>query len=74
MLLHPPGDRFFGGECSLIVERVPAGMRRARLEGQRIGCAPPVLDDVAYRLSIVARQLRPARRSEPTRPPVPITG
>jgi DNA invertase Pin-like site-specific DNA recombinase len=34
-------------ERSLIVERVRAGMRRARLEGQRIGRAPLVLDDVA---------------------------
>jgi DNA invertase Pin-like site-specific DNA recombinase len=31
-------------ERSLIVERVRAGMRRARLEGQRIGRAPLVLD------------------------------
>ena len=34
-------------ERSLIIERVRAGMRRARLEGQRIGRAPLVLDDVA---------------------------
>jgi len=34
-------------ERSLIVERVRAGMRRARLEGQRIGRAPLVLDNVA---------------------------
>jgi DNA invertase Pin-like site-specific DNA recombinase len=34
-------------ERSLIVERVRAGMRRARLEGQRIGRAPLVLDSVA---------------------------
>jgi DNA invertase Pin-like site-specific DNA recombinase len=34
-------------ERSLIVERVRAGMRRARLEGQRIGRAPLVLDDEA---------------------------
>src|SRR4029077_20185483 len=34
-------------ERSLIVERVRAGMRRARLEGQRIGRAPPQLDNLA---------------------------
>jgi DNA invertase Pin-like site-specific DNA recombinase len=34
-------------ERSLIVERVRAGMRRARLEGQRIGRAPLVLDSLA---------------------------
>ena len=34
-------------ERSLIVERVRAGMRRASLEGQRIGRAPLVLDNVA---------------------------
>ena len=34
-------------ERSLIVERVRAGMRRARLEGQRIGRAPLVLDNLA---------------------------
>jgi DNA invertase Pin-like site-specific DNA recombinase len=34
-------------ERSLIVERVRAGMRRARLDGQRIGRAPLVLDSVA---------------------------
>jgi len=34
-------------ERSLIVERVRAGMRRARLEGQRIGRAPLVLDNFA---------------------------
>ena len=34
-------------ERSLIVERVRAGMRRARLEGQRIGRAPLVLDNAA---------------------------
>jgi DNA invertase Pin-like site-specific DNA recombinase len=34
-------------ERSLIVERVRAGMRRARLEGQRIGRTPLVLDSVA---------------------------
>jgi DNA invertase Pin-like site-specific DNA recombinase len=34
-------------ERSLIVERVRAGMRRARLEGQRIGRAPLVLDSTA---------------------------
>ena len=34
-------------ERSLIVERVRAGMRRARLEGQHIGRAPLVLDNVA---------------------------
>ena len=34
-------------ERNLIVERVRAGMRRARLEGQRIGRAPLVLDNVA---------------------------
>jgi DNA invertase Pin-like site-specific DNA recombinase len=34
-------------ERSLIVERVRAGMRRARLEGQRIGRTPLVLDDAA---------------------------
>ena len=36
-------------ERSLIVERVRAGMRRARLEGQRIGRAPLVLDDLAIK-------------------------
>jgi len=34
-------------ERSLIVERVRAGMRRARLEGQRIGRTPLVLDNYA---------------------------
>jgi len=34
-------------ERSLIVERVRAGMRRARLEGQRIGRAPLLLDSFA---------------------------
>ena len=34
-------------ERSLIVERVRAGMRRARLEGQRIGRQPLVLDSAA---------------------------
>jgi DNA invertase Pin-like site-specific DNA recombinase len=34
-------------ERSLIVERVRAGMRRARLEGQQIGRAPLVLDSTA---------------------------
>jgi DNA invertase Pin-like site-specific DNA recombinase len=34
-------------ERSLIVERVRAGMRRARLDGQRIGRAPLVLDSTA---------------------------
>jgi DNA invertase Pin-like site-specific DNA recombinase len=34
-------------ERSLIVERVRAGMRRARLEGQRIGRAPLILDSLA---------------------------
>ena len=34
-------------ERSLIVERVRAGMRRARLEGQSIGRAPLVLDNLA---------------------------
>ena len=34
-------------ERSLIVERVLAGMRRARLEGQHIGRNPLVLDDAA---------------------------
>ena len=34
-------------ERSLIVERVRAGMRRARLEGQHIGRTPLVLDTVA---------------------------
>ena len=34
-------------ERSLIVERVRAGMRRARLEGQRIGRAPLELDHAA---------------------------
>ena len=34
-------------ERSLIVERVRAGMRRARLDGQRIGRAPLVLDSAA---------------------------
>jgi DNA invertase Pin-like site-specific DNA recombinase len=36
-------------ERSLIVERVRAGMRRARLDGQRIGRAPLVLDSLAIR-------------------------
>lgn len=34
-------------ERSLIVERVRAGMRRARLEGRHIGRNPLVLDDIA---------------------------
>ena len=34
-------------ERSLIVERVRAGMRRARLEGQRIGRTPLILDNAA---------------------------
>jgi DNA invertase Pin-like site-specific DNA recombinase len=34
-------------ERSLIVERVRAGMRRARLEGQRIGRTPLILDSLA---------------------------
>ena len=34
-------------ERNLIVERVRAGMRRARLDGQRIGRAPLVLDNAA---------------------------
>ena len=34
-------------ERNLIIERVRAGMRRARLEGQRIGRVPLVLDNVA---------------------------
>ena len=34
-------------ERNLIIERVRAGMRRARLEGQRIGRAPLVLDNLA---------------------------
>ena len=34
-------------ERSLIVERVRAGMRRARLEGQHIGRTPLVLDTIA---------------------------
>ena len=34
-------------ERNLIVERVRAGMRRARLEGTRIGRAPLVLDNLA---------------------------
>ena len=34
-------------ERSLIIERVRAGMRRARLEGQRIGRTPLVLDSAA---------------------------
>ena len=34
-------------ERSLIVERVRAGLRRARLDGQRIGRAPLVLDTAA---------------------------
>ena len=34
-------------EHNLIIERVRAGMRRARLEGQRIGRAPLVLDNLA---------------------------
>ena len=36
-------------ERSLIVERVRAGMRRARLEGARIGRAPLTLDHAAIR-------------------------
>jgi DNA invertase Pin-like site-specific DNA recombinase len=36
-------------ERNLIVERVRAGMRRARLDGQRIGRAPLVLDNAAIR-------------------------
>jgi DNA invertase Pin-like site-specific DNA recombinase len=36
-------------ERSLIVERVRAGLRRARLDGQRIGRAPLVLDNAAIR-------------------------
>jgi DNA invertase Pin-like site-specific DNA recombinase len=34
-------------ERNLIIERVRAGMRRARLEGQHIGRNPLVLDDLA---------------------------
>lgn len=34
-------------ECSLIVERVRAGMRRAKLEGRRIGRAPLEVDRAA---------------------------
>jgi DNA invertase Pin-like site-specific DNA recombinase len=34
-------------ERSLIIERVCAGMRRARLEGQHIGCDPLELDHAA---------------------------
>ncbi len=34
-------------ERSLIVERVRAGMRRARLDGQRIGRTPLILDSAA---------------------------
>ena len=34
-------------ERNLIIERVRAGMRRARLEGQRIGRAPLILDNLA---------------------------
>jgi DNA invertase Pin-like site-specific DNA recombinase len=34
-------------ERSLIVERVSAGMRRARLDGQRIGRTPLILDSAA---------------------------
>ena len=34
-------------ERNLIVERVRAGMRRARLDGQRIGRAPLILDSAA---------------------------
>jgi DNA invertase Pin-like site-specific DNA recombinase len=37
-------------ERSLIVERVRAGMRRARLDGQRIGRVPLVLDSAAIQL------------------------
>jgi DNA invertase Pin-like site-specific DNA recombinase len=36
-------------ERNLIVERVRAGMRRARLEGRHIGRAPLALDDAAIR-------------------------
>ena len=34
-------------ERNLIIERVRAGMRRARLEGRRIGRAPLILDNLA---------------------------
>jgi DNA invertase Pin-like site-specific DNA recombinase len=34
-------------ERNLIIERVRAGMRRARLEGQHIGRNPLVLDNLA---------------------------
>jgi hypothetical protein len=34
-------------ECNLIIERVRAGMRRARLEGQHIGRNPLQLDNAA---------------------------
>src|SRR5580704_611028 len=40
-------------ERSLIVERVRAGMRRAKLEGRRIGCAPLNID----RAQVVADRL-----------------
>jgi DNA invertase Pin-like site-specific DNA recombinase len=36
-------------ERSLIVERMRAGMRRARLDGTRIGRTPLILDDEAIR-------------------------
>ncbi len=46
-------------ERNLIIERVRAGMRRARLEGQRIGRAPLVLD----------RERHPTRPSAWPEPP-----
>jgi DNA invertase Pin-like site-specific DNA recombinase len=58
-------------ERSLIVERIKAGMRRARLEGQRLGRAPLVIDrDALVRdrlngmtLTDTARKYRVSRAS-----------
>jgi DNA invertase Pin-like site-specific DNA recombinase len=56
-------------ERSLIVERVKAGMRRAKLEGRRIGRAPLDVDRVAIvrdrlsgmSLTVVAKKHRVSR-------------
>ena len=50
-------------ERNLIIERVRAGMRRARLEGQHIGRNPLVLDNAAYRLDRRATRRSAALRS-----------
>jgi DNA invertase Pin-like site-specific DNA recombinase len=58
-------------ERSLIVERIKAGMRRARMEGQRLGRAPLNVDRVAIvrdrlagmSLTAVARKYRVSRAS-----------